>query len=118
MPETRLRVRDGQLREDEGGQLGVYLCDECATLNAGYGACPYCMNAAACVVVRTVEDVLLTMEGPLAERLGVAPVQLNACRCCNEPPRDPHGARIHVRKSDVSQRYILTERRDGHTHVH
>ncbi len=118
MPGTRLLVNDGRLHEDEHGELGVYLCDDCATLNAGYGVCPYCRNAATCVVVRTAEDTLLTMDRALADSLGVDPVQLDACRCCNEPPHHPHGARICVHHGDASQRQILSERADGHTHTH
>ena len=91
---TRLLVRDGVLREDERGQLTVYLCDECATLNAGYGTCPYCSDASSCVVVRTAEGTLLTMARPLADSLGIAPMRLGECRCCNEaaarPALGPH----------------------------
>ena len=118
MPGTRLLVFDGGLREDEAGQLGVYLCDECGTLNAGYGACPFCSDAAACVVVRTGGGALLTMERVLADSLGVAPVQLGACRCCNELPRDPHWARVCVSEDDPSEPQIFSERRDGHSHTH
>ena len=118
MPGTRLLVNDGRLHENEQGELGVYLCDECATLNAGYGACPYCRNTATCVVVRTAEGALLTMERALAVSLGVEAMQLDACRCCNEPPRDPHWARICLREGDAGQPQILSERPDGHTHTH
>jgi hypothetical protein len=73
------------------GQLAVYLCDECATLNAGYGTCPYCSDASSCMVVRTAEGTLLTMARPLANSPGIAPMRLGECRCCNEPPRDRAG---------------------------
>jgi hypothetical protein len=64
MPASRLLIYDGELREDEDGPLGVFLCEECKTLNAGYGPCPYCTNATECVMVRTVEGHLLTMARP------------------------------------------------------
>jgi hypothetical protein len=115
---TRLLVRDGVLREDERGQLTVYLCDDCATLNAGYGTCPYCSDASSCVVVRTADGTLLTMARPLADSLGIAPMRLGECRCCNEPPRDPYWARICVRGGDATHPEILSERPDGHTHTH
>ena len=115
---TRLLVCDGRLREDDAGQLGVYRCDECGTLNAGYGTCPYCSDAAACVIVRTDEGALLTMERALADSFGVATVQLDACQCCNELPRDPHSARICLPEDDTSKRQILSERHNGHSHTH
>ena len=115
---TRLIVRDGQLHEDEKGQLGVYVCEVCETLNASYGACPYCQNAADCVVVRTAEGTLLTMARSLARDFGVAPEQLGACRCCNERPSNPHWARICLPGGDVGQQRILSERGDGHSHTH
>ena len=67
MSASRLLISDTGLREDEHGELGVFLCEECETLNAGYGPCPYCTNATECVVVRTVEGHLLTMARPLAD---------------------------------------------------
>src|SRR5262245_57826640 len=118
MSKTRLIVRDGRLREDEHGPLGIYLCEECDTLNAGYGVCPYCAKPADCVVVRSVEGHLLTMARPLASSLGVASVELGACLCCNELPSDPHWARICLHEGDASKPRIFSERVDGHTHTH
>lgn len=118
MPKTRLIVRDGRLREDEQGPLGIYLCEECNTLNAGYGVCPYCTKAADCVVVRSIEGHMLTMARPLAASLGVAPVPLGACLCCNEPPSDPHWSRICLDEGDASKPRIFSERGDGHAHSH
>jgi hypothetical protein len=118
MPASRLLISDGELREDEDGPLGVFLCEECKTLNAGYGPCPYCTNATECIVVRTVEGHLLTMARPLADSFGLAPVQLGACQCCKEYPIDPHRARIYAPGSDVNQLQILSELRDGHSHIH
>ena len=69
-------------------------------------------------MVRTVEGHLLTMARPLAESFGLAPVQLGACQCCNEYPSDPHRGRIYALGSDVKQLQILSELRDGHTHIH
>jgi hypothetical protein len=118
MPASRLLIYDGELREDEDGPLGVFLCEECKTLNAGYGPCPYCTNTTECVVVRTVAGHLLTMARPLADSFGLAPLQLGACQCCNEYPSDPHRARIYAPGSDVNQLQILSELRDGHAHIH
>jgi len=39
MSASRLLIYDGELREDEHSELGVFLCEECETLNAGYGPC-------------------------------------------------------------------------------
>jgi len=117
MPASRLLISDIGLREDEHGHLGVFLCEECKTLNAGYGACPYCTNATECVVVRTVEGHLLTMARPLVESLGLATVRLGACQCCNAYPSDSHRARIYAPGGNVKELHILSERRDGHTHI-
>jgi len=43
MSASRLLISDTGLREDEHGELGVFLCVECETLNVGYGP-PYCTN--------------------------------------------------------------------------
>jgi psiF repeat len=103
MSASRLLISDTGLREDEHGELGGFLCEECETLNAGYGPCPYCTNPTECVVVRTGEGHLVTMARPLADSFRLALVQLGACRCCREYPSNPHRARIYAPWGHVRQ---------------